>query len=102
MQKHPKQMQSRVFVPALFVSGLGSPDCRLRLRHPDAISVGREVILYLGASAAAAVNVARKKACLELAPLVMLSFGVLHFAYGAGFLVGLIVFAAAGERPRSR
>jgi glycosyltransferase involved in cell wall biosynthesis len=92
MQKHPKQMQTRQFVPALFVSGWVVLIAGSVFATPARYLLAGAAILYLSASAAAAVSVARKKARPELVPLVMLSFGVLHFAYGAGSLAGLIRF----------
>jgi hypothetical protein len=91
MQKHPGQMQARQFVPALFVSGWAILVAGAAFATPARYLLAGAAILYLSASAVAAVSVARKKAP-HLAPLVMLSCGVLHFAYGAGFLAGLIRF----------
>ncbi|MGH9692981.1 MAG: glycosyltransferase family 2 protein, partial [Bryobacteraceae bacterium] len=91
MQKHPRQMQARQFVPAVFVSGWVVLLAGSVFATPARYLLAGAAILYLGASATAAASVAGKKAP-RLAPLVMLSFGVLHFAYGAGFLAGLIRF----------
>lgn len=101
MQKHPKQMQTRQFVPALFVCGWAALMAGAVFATPARYLLAGAAILYLGASAVAAASVARKRAP-HLAPLVMLSFGVLHFAYGAGFLAGLIRFRGRwrkSERP---
>ena len=92
MQKHPKQMQTRQFVPALFVCGWAALAAGAVVATPARYLLAGAATLYLGASALAAVSVARKQAQTRLAPLVMLSFGVLHFAYGLGFLAGLVRF----------
>ncbi|HEY3455142.1 MAG TPA: glycosyltransferase family 2 protein [Bryobacteraceae bacterium] len=97
MQKHPKQMQARQFVPALFVSGWAALAMASIFAAPARYLLAGAAIVYLSANAVAAVSVARKKAP-ELTPLVMLSFGVLHFAYGAGFLAGLMRFGGRGKK----
>jgi hypothetical protein len=97
MQKHPRQMQARQFVPALFVSGWAALAVTSIFVTPARYLLAGAAVVYLGAGAAAAASVARKKAP-ELTPLVMLSFGVLHFAYGAGFLAGLARFWGRGKK----
>jgi len=90
MQKHPKQMQWRQFVPAAFVLGLLMlavtalflPAARLLL-----LSV---LVVYLSAALFAASKVSSKEP--GLIPRVALVFGVLHASYGSGFLSGLVRF----------
>lgn len=92
MQKHPGQMRLRQFVPALFVLTL------LVLSFGTAVSQWSAVLglaalaAYLFANAGATLLVAARKPswAMFLLPVVYI---VLHVAYGAGFLCGLVRFA---------
>lgn len=93
LQKHPRQMQMRHFVPGCFVSALGI--CLLGM--PFSSNLSRSALLLaatyavvnLSFSARASVRAHNPKILRDL-PLV---FAVLHFAYGSGFLLGLFRFA---------
>jgi succinoglycan biosynthesis protein ExoA len=98
MQKHPGQMRLRHFVPPAFVTTLGV----LGLAAPFAVSarmvLGIVVGVYLLANLAASAWTARRSDALA-APTLPLVFGILHLAYGSGFLTGLLRFAGRwGER----
>ncbi len=91
LQKHPRQMRLRHFVPAVFAAallalaalGVFFPVCRLLL----AMLAGS----YALANLAASVWAGRKSRWhfLWLLPFV---FATLHFSYGIGFLSGLVKF----------
>jgi glycosyltransferase involved in cell wall biosynthesis len=91
MQKHPLQMRPRQFVPPLFVSVLlGSV-----LTMPW-LAVGRWMfcllaVSYTIANLGASLLTARK-GHWHLLLLLPLTFFILHFAYGFGFLMGLAKF----------
>ncbi|HZW04013.1 MAG TPA: glycosyltransferase family 2 protein [Anaerolineaceae bacterium] len=102
LQKHPRQLRFRQFVPPVFVIGLvGS--ALLALLAP----AGNELLskwLFLGISGAyLAVNLA---ASIQVAAhngwryllYLPLAFAILHVAYGSGFLVGLVKFAGHWSR----
>lgn len=91
LQKHPRQMQPRHFVPALLVVAL----VLLGLTAP--FSVAGQIMLLatlltylLGNVAAATLSASRTE--WRLLPLISVAFVVIHFAYGSGFLVGLTRF----------
>lgn len=91
LQKHPRQMSWRQFVPPLFalalivtaVGGLFSPIGRILL----ALALGS----YLFANLSASTYTASRRGWdyLKQLPLV---FAILHLSYGFGFLTGLIKF----------
>jgi len=93
LQKHPRQMQWRHFVPAALV-------CSLLLFLGIAMvhaSLGIPVILllsvsYLVAMLAVGIILAVPRGKWRLAPALARAFIVLHFSYGAGFLFGLAKF----------
>jgi succinoglycan biosynthesis protein ExoA len=91
MQKHPRQMRPRQFVPPLFVLAcllsLG-----LSLFSPlglwlCALGFGSYLLANLGCSVAAV-----QKGSWNLLPLMPIIFATLHFSYGFGFLLGLVRF----------
>ncbi len=91
LQKHPRQMQARQFVPAVLVGTillglLCSPFSLARL------VLAATVLLYIIANLAAALTVAFPHD-LRLFPRIALAFGALHFSYGLGCLTGLVRFA---------
>jgi glycosyltransferase involved in cell wall biosynthesis len=91
MQKHPRQMRTRQFVPPAFVAtlfvlaklALFFPYCRMLL----AFVVGA----YILANGAASVLTAREGYWCHL-PLLPFAFITLHVSYGSGFLLGLAKF----------
>lgn len=91
MQKHPRQMRLRQFVPPAFVIVLLS--CLLLAPFSE---VGRWMLtlivgLYLASSLGASVLAARQ-GDWRLLPLLPVAFTTLHLAYGLGFMGGLIRF----------
>jgi len=92
LQKHPRQMQLRQFVPAAFVLCLLVSLMMAAVRP----ALGTFAFLalcgsYLLATSFVSVSLASRNQW-RLAPLLTLTFPVLHFSYGIGFLAGLIRF----------
>jgi succinoglycan biosynthesis protein ExoA len=91
LQKHPRQMSLRQYIPAVFVLALlGSiflaffPICRpLSLVTP---------LLYLVVNFFVSINTASKHGWQYL-PSLPLIFTILHMSYGLGFLAGMLRFA---------
>jgi succinoglycan biosynthesis protein ExoA len=92
LQKHPRQMQVRQFVPPVFVVTLGVAGL---LAPVSAVARGLLAItggLYLLANGAASLYSGRQAPWRTLLRLPS-AFALLHLAYGTGFLVGLVRFA---------
>ncbi len=91
LQKHPKQMSPRQFIPPLFVLGL-----LVSVILTLIISWSKWIFLlitlsYLVANMAASIVTASKKGWEHLL-LLPVAFAILHVGYGFGFLAGLIKF----------
>lgn len=91
MQKHPRGMSLRQFIPAVFV-------CALAASGVVAITVPHGWIVtaaVAGSYLAAALLAALKTAAQDgwtLFPALPIAFATLHFSYGIGFLSGLARF----------
>ena len=99
MQKHPRQMGWRQFVPPIFVLALlGALGLSvLGIFWPLALIAGN----YLVANLVASLWVAGRSDFQYLAVLPV-AFTILHLSYGTGFLKGLIHFANRwGDRGSS-
>jgi succinoglycan biosynthesis protein ExoA len=100
LQKHSRQMQWRQFIPALFVSGLFLLSMisivRPRIGSP---LLGGTLFMYGTVVGLTSMLLTRRH--LRLAPAVALSFVVLHFSYGLGFLWGLIGFGRYWLSPKT-
>lgn len=90
LQKHPRQMTIRHFVPPIFVLALITASL-LAFSSRFFILALTVPIIYLFANLLASFIAASKHGWKYL-PLLPLAFAILHFSYGAGFLVGLITF----------
>jgi glycosyltransferase involved in cell wall biosynthesis len=101
MQKHPRQMSARHFVPAAFVSALvASGLAALAIPGARTAFIGLAAI-YAAAYLLVSAVVLRRAGS---GPLLLLpvAFATLHLAYGAGFLFGLLRFAGRwGDRGAS-
>ena len=91
LQKHPRQMKARQFVPPVFAAvvaggALLAPANPLVRRAWSAIVGG-----YALATLAASVSIARRAGWRHL-PVLPVAFGAVHLGYGGGFLAGLIRF----------
>lgn len=103
LQKHPRQMQVRHFVPALFVSALGFFLLTSSLSRFTKFAFVGLCGLYLAANLAASVQVALKnRRRWWLLPSLPVIFAVLHFSYGCGFLLGLVRFRHYWKTPDSK
>lgn len=91
MQKHPRQMRLRQFAPPLFVAALLINLLMLPMFAFAGYLLGLVACAYALALVSASLLSARKNKW-ELLPLLPLAFLVLHLAYGAGFLIGLLRF----------
>ena len=91
LQKHSRQMSARQFVPPLFVMTLAlfflSAPFFVLSRWLLAATVMAYAVLGLGATIRAA-----RRTGWRLFPLLPLAFAIIHLAYGAGFLVGILRF----------
>jgi glycosyltransferase involved in cell wall biosynthesis len=98
MQKHPLQMRARHFVPAVFVSATAALAIGAAVWPPARVILAVLLGLYACAGLAAAWRAASGDRRAPL-PVVWLCFPILHFAYGSGFLWGLLRFAGRwGDR----
>jgi glycosyltransferase involved in cell wall biosynthesis len=91
LQKHPRQMSTRHFVPPAFVVGLVggaalAPASRV-VRRLWLAGVGTWLLAALGVS----TWIARRAGWRHL-PVLPAVFAALHTGYGAGFLAGLVRF----------
>jgi hypothetical protein len=91
LQKHPKQMSLRQFVPVIFVLALiGSILFAFfpLLRPLSSVIPSLYLIVNLLVSTFTACKRGR-----EYLPFLPLIYAILHLSYGIGFLLGLIMFA---------
>ena len=91
LQKHPLQMRVRQFVPPLFVAGLAAAIVVMPLYG----KVAWLLFSLLGTYGVAnLIWTAQSARCLDarLLTVLPLAFAVMHLAYGAGFLAGLVRF----------
>lgn len=100
LEKHPRQMQLRQFVPAAFVLSLLLSLILAAVRP----KIGNRMMLleggsYFLATLLVSMSLVGGRRRWRLAPALAVSFPVLHFSYGAGFLVGLAKFSIR-RRPR--
>ncbi len=91
LQKHPRQMRARQFVPPVFVAVLGGGVLLAPLHR-----VARRLWLaalggYGLAAVAASTSIARRSGWRHL-PVLPAVFAALHIGYGTGFLAGLVRF----------
>jgi glycosyltransferase involved in cell wall biosynthesis len=92
LQKHPRQMSLRQFVPPAFAAAVvGGAVLAPRNRGIRRLWAGT-LAAYGLAAATASVSVARRSGWRHL-PLLPLAFGAMHLGYGGGFLAGLVRFA---------
>ena len=96
LQKHPLQMRPRQFVPPAFVVALAG-SALMAPWLPTGILAAAIGASYVVANLAATVSVARR-AGIGVAPYLPLSFAILHFSYGCGFVVGAIRFCGRWRR----
>ena len=91
LQLHPKQMSLRQFVPFGFVASVGILALLSLFSTFAGWTLAAGLTLYLLANLAASAKAAARVKFTSL-PFVSLSFAILHFSYGFGFLAGLFTF----------
>jgi succinoglycan biosynthesis protein ExoA len=91
-QKHPRQMQVRHFVPALFVTSTVGSAVLAPFSRVARTVLAAILGTYAVANASASIALASREGWRHLRVLPT-AFFLLHFSYGAGTLVGLIRFA---------
>jgi glycosyltransferase involved in cell wall biosynthesis len=92
LQKHPRQMRPRQFVPLAFVGSLSASGLLCLAWPPGRWLFLSVLAAYLAANLAASFYTALRKGWKHL-PLLPLIYAILHLSYGLGFLVGLLRFA---------
>jgi glycosyltransferase involved in cell wall biosynthesis len=101
LQKHPRQMSLRQFVPPVFAAAVAGG----AVLAPTSRGVRRlwsaTLAAYGLAAVGASVTVARRSGWRHL-PLLPVAFAAMHLGYGGGFLAGLVRFARRwGERSEA-
>ena len=91
LQKHPRQMSRRHFVPPAFVAALGLGAVLAPVSATARRGLGLVLGLYGLASGAASLAIARRRGWRHL-PLLPIVFAAVHVGYGTGFLRGLVRF----------
>ena len=90
LQKHPRQMKLRQFVPPALVAYLLATAALAVWIPAGALALAAGAGLYLVAVAVATAGTARR--ARRFAVLLPVIFACLHLSYGAGFLAGLARF----------
>jgi succinoglycan biosynthesis protein ExoA len=101
LQKHPRQMSLRQFVPPVFAAAVAGG----AVLAPTSRGIRRlwsaTLAVYGLAAVGASVTVARRSGWRHL-PLLPVAFAAMHLGYGGGFLAGLVRFARRwGERSEA-
>jgi succinoglycan biosynthesis protein ExoA len=91
LQKHPRQMSWRQFVPPVFVLSLLVSTIMSAFTRAGAILLALAFGSYLIANLAASIYTASKRGWNHLLRLPLI-YGILHISYGSGFLTGLAKF----------
>jgi len=91
LQKHPRQMSLRQFVPPLFVLGLLAALFLTLITKWGWITLALITVSYILANLTASIITSAKKGWRHLWRLPGV-FAIIHISYGAGFLAGLLKF----------
>ncbi len=100
MQMHPAQMSLRQLVPLAFVCSILLMTILSLVTSAALWGLAAILMSYLVANLTASVLTARTN--VAAIPLLSLSFAILHFSYGLGFLFGLIAFAGHWRTPQRK
>lgn len=92
LQKHPRQMSLRQFIPPAFVVSLLTAPLISFVSPPLWFVFPLLLFLYLTANLSASIT-AYKKILPKDFWFLPISFAILHLSYGTGFLIGLMKFA---------
>jgi len=98
MQKHPRQMRARQFVPPAFVAGLFGSAALGLLWRPFWWLLALVLALYAVADVAASLSLGRAHGPRHT-PSLLIIHPILHLSYGMGFLVGLARFGGRAPTP---
>jgi glycosyltransferase involved in cell wall biosynthesis len=101
LQKHPRQMSYRQFVPPAFVAlilGLGAMSLLTSIGRPALFTL---VAIYLAADVVASLLAAWPNQ-LALIPVLAIVYPALHVGYGLGFLCGIVRFFGGWLKPEKR
>lgn len=98
LQKHPKQMSWRHFVPPAFVAGMMVLAVATPWIPAAALLARVAAAAYLAVVLLAAVLASWRRGAAAV-PATALALICLHLSWGAGFLHGLIVFADRWRHP---
>lgn len=91
LQKHPRQMSARQFVPPVFVMSVVFALLLTVIFPWGWIALALTAGSYLAANLTASILTAAKKGWKHLW-LLPVTFAILHLSYGLGFLWGLVKF----------
>jgi GT2 family glycosyltransferase len=91
MQKHPRRMRLRHFIPSAFVTVLGGLGALALWSAPARLLLGAVLIAYFVTALAASLVTANREDWRYL-PLLPVIYLILHLSYGLGFLYGLVRF----------
>ncbi len=91
LQKHPRQMKLRQFVPPLFMAAILTGLAAAAVSPLGRLWAAAVAGSYALAVVLASVRTASRSGWKTL-PLLPRAFAILHVAYGSGFLVGLVRF----------
>lgn len=91
LQKHPRQMSARQFVPPLFVLSLVLSALLAVTAKWGWVILATIIGLYAAANLGASILVAHKAGWQHLRRLPI-AYAIIHESYGAGFLIGLFKF----------
>lgn len=89
LQRHPRQMQPRQFIPPLFVAGVLGGAVFAPFSKPIRYAWILGLALYAVANGIMSWRLASKHDAVHFKRLPVI-FGTLHMSYGLGFIVGLI------------
>lgn len=99
MQRHPRQMQLRQYVPAAFIGALLGATGLSLFQATGRVALATVLVAYIVANAAASVAAARRGGWNHLVRLPVV-FAALHLSYGVGFIAGLIRFGNRWREDR--
>jgi succinoglycan biosynthesis protein ExoA len=97
LQKHPRQMSARHFVPPAFAATLLAGTALAPVSRTARRGLFAAVSAYGIAAGAASFSIARAHGWRHL-PVLPAVFAALHVGYGAGFLGGLVRFRTRWSR----
>jgi succinoglycan biosynthesis protein ExoA len=101
MQKHPRQMQFRQFAPPTFVATVVLLALLAAVMKAAWLPMLAVLTVYVLANLLGSILTASRSS-LQVLPLLPLTFALIHFAYGLGFLFGLLRFWNRWTNPAGK